>query len=73
MVGTSETCVIAPPASSPRTRSASKRSCSTSVEPNIAARCTMARPPTWCSGMQASHRSSGPRPSRSPSARALAS
>jgi len=73
MVGTSETWVIPPVASASRTRAASKPSCTTSVDPYIAVRWTMANPPTWCRGMQASQRSSGPSARRSPRARALAS
>ena len=39
-------------------RSASKRSCSTTVAPKSVARTRMESPPTWQSGMQASQRSS---------------
>ena len=71
-MGTSDTSVTSPDSSVARTRSTSKRSCTTAVVWLITARTSTPRPPTWWSGSGHEPAVPGLRAQASREARALA-
>ena len=72
MVGTSEMPAMSPASSASLTSAASNRGCRRIGPPNSTLRTTIDRPPTWKSGMQASHLSAMAGPRGSAAASALA-